>query len=175
MAKPVRNKKHRPKSPKNKAKPKVVHTDLEKHRLLLLSTRDLVDRYWGQCVPHIEKSIAYCMAGEITCDEIYSRITEGSIYAIITKDDEPEVPDVSSVLTMELITHANFSSMNIITIGSIDLDFVLKKHWEDICSWAKVCGVRSIGCTVSKSIERMLTGYNLKPVSTVLKRDLLEV
>ena len=48
----------------------------------LLSTKELVDKYWGQCKPLIEQCINRQMHGEMELDDIYTRTLKGEMYII---------------------------------------------------------------------------------------------
>ena len=79
-------------------------TEVKKEKLeyepQLLSSKELLDRYWGQCVPLFEKCIEKQMDGELDVDDIYSRALKGQMFVIAVKNDSTELPDVKLALAL---------------------------------------------------------------------------
>ena len=73
----------------------------------LLSTKELYDKYWGQCIPLFQECIDRAMHGEMTVDDIYDRGLKGQLYVIAVKNDDTEVPDVT-VTSVPLINFTPF-------------------------------------------------------------------
>ena len=92
----------------------------------LLSTKELIDKYWGQCIPLLEKCIDRQMHGEMEVEDIYTRALKGEMYIIAVKNDTPEIPDVKLVLVLELIYYPRFTAMNVVALGGKDLKNMIK-------------------------------------------------
>jgi len=140
----------------------------------LLSTVELIDKYWGQCEPHIQRCLDG-MHGEMKTEDLYSRALKGEVFIIVAKCDEPEVPDVKLVIITELVTYPRFTAMNVVALGGKDLRNCMKMFWKDVCGWAKVCGVRKIECSVHPAMERVLASAGFERHYVQMRQDLTEV
>ena len=146
----------------------------KKYEAILLSTQEMYDRYWAQCVPHLERCVA-TMHGELTVEDIYTRALQGQMYVLVAKNDEGELPEVKLVLVMELVYYPRYTTMNVVAMGGKDLRHLIKQFWPDVCGWARICGVKKIECSVAPAMERILlsTGFERKYIQ--LQQDLMEV
>lgn len=146
----------------------------KKYEAILLSTQEMYDKYWAQCVPHLEKCVA-TMHGELTVEDIYTRALQGQMYVLVAKNDDTEVPEVKLVLVMELVYYPQYTTMNVVAMGGKDLRHLIKLFWPDVCGWARICGVKKIECSVAPAMERILlsTGFERKYIQ--LQQDLMEV
>tara|TARA_R100001594_G_C4021515_1_gene259273 strand:+ start:543 stop:1025 length:483 start_codon:yes stop_codon:yes gene_type:complete len=145
------------------------------YEIQLLSTKELFDTYWGQCIPFLQECVDRAMHGEMTVEDIYTRALQGHLYVIVAKDDTPEVPDVKMVIALELVTYPKFTAMSVVALGGRDLRHMIKKFWKQVCGWAQVCGVKHIECLVAPAMERILETQGFKRKYTLLRQDLTEV
>lgn len=146
-----------------------------KYTSQLLSTKELVDKYWGQCIPLFQACFDRAMDGEMTIDDLYSRVLQGQTYLIVFKDDELEVPEVRLAMAMEVGYYPQYNVMNISAIGGKDLKYMIKHCYRDIVGWAKVCGVTKMECLASPAIEKILSAEGFKRKYIMLRHDLTEV
>ena len=114
----------------------------------LLSTKELIDKYWGPCVPLLDQCIKRAMHGEMLVEDLYTRALKGEVFIIVAKNDDTETPTVKLVIVLELVTYPRFTAMNVVALGGKDLKNLIQMYWKDVCSWAKVCGVKKIECSV---------------------------
>lgn len=147
-------------------------TDNSTYTPQLLSTKELVDKYWAQCVPLLEKCINKQMHGEMVVEDIYTRALKGQMYIIAVKDDTPEVPDVKLVLVLELVYYPRFTSMNVVALGGKDLKNMINSFWEHVCGWARICGVTKMECLVSPAMERILNNIGFKQKYIHMRQEL---
>ena len=77
------------------------NTDL-KYEAQLLSTKELIDKYWGQCTPLLQRCIEKAMHGEMLVEDLYTRALKGEVFVIVAKNDDTEVPTVKLVI-LELV------------------------------------------------------------------------
>ena len=145
------------------------------YEVLLLSTQQLYEKYWGQCAPLLQECVDRAMHGEMTVEDIYTRALKGQLYVIIAKDDTPEIPDVKMVIVLELVTYPQFTAMNVVALGGRDLRHMIKKFWKQVCGWAQVCGVKHIECLVAPAMEKILVAQGFERKYTLLRQDLTEV
>ena len=138
----------------------------------LLSTKELIDKYWGQCVPLLKKCIDKQMRGEMEVEDIYTRALKGEMYIIAVKDDTPEIPDVKLVLVLELIYYPRFTAMNVVALGGRDLKNMIGSFWEHVCGWARICGVTKMECLVSPAMERILSDVGFKQQYIKMRQEL---
>jgi len=80
-----------------------------KYEPQLLSTKELIDRYWGQCVPLLQKCIDKQMDGELDIEDIYSKALKGEMFIIAVKNDSTEIPDVKLALVLELVYYPKYT------------------------------------------------------------------
>jgi len=146
-----------------------------KYEAQLLSTKELIDKYWGQCVPLLDECIKRAMHGEMLVEDLYTRALKGEVFTIVVKNDETEVPTVKLVIVLELVTYPRFTAMNVVALGGKDLKNLIQKHWKDVCSWARICGVKQIECSVHPAMERILTPEGFEKKYVQLRQDLTEV
>ena len=64
---------------------KVVENEQKQYNTQLLSTKEMYDKYWGQCVPLFQECIDKAMHGEMTVEDIYTRALKGQLYIIMIK------------------------------------------------------------------------------------------
>ena len=141
----------------------------------LLSTKQLIDKYWGQCVPLLDQCIKRAMHGEMLVEDLYTRALKGEVFIIVAKNDDTETPTVKLVIVLELVTYPRFTAMNVVALGGKDLKSLIQMYWKDVCSWAKVCGVKKIECSVHPAMERILTSEGFERTYVQLRQDLTEV
>lgn len=146
----------------------------KRYEAILLSTQQLIDKYWAQCVPHLEKCLEG-MHGECTVEDIYTSALQGQMYLLVAKNDDEELPDVKLVLVMQLVYYPRYTAMNVVAMGGKDLRHLIKKFWPDVCGWARICGVKQIECSVAPAMERILSGAGFERKYVQLKQDLMEV
>jgi len=145
------------------------------YQAIVLSTKEMIDRYWAQSVPHLEKCLEG-MHGEATLDDIYTQVLQGQMFLIAVKNDETEVPDVKIILVLQLVYYPQYTAMNVVAMGGRDLRHSIKDHWDHILGWARLCGVTRMECSVAPAMERILTkatGFERKYVQ--LQQKLSEV
>lgn len=148
------------------------NTDNSTYTPQLLSTKELIDKYWAQCVPLLEKCINKQMHGEMVVEDIYTRALKGQMYIIAVKNDTPEVPDVKLVLVLELVYYPRFTSMNVVALGGKDLKNMINSFWEHVCGWARICGVTKMECLVSPAMERILNNIGFKQKYIHMRQEL---
>ena len=141
----------------------------------LLSTKQLIDKYWGPCVPLLDQCIKRAMHGEMLVEDLYTRALKGEVFIIVAKNDDTETPTVKLVIVLELVTYPRFTAMNVVALGGKDLKNLIQMYWKDVCSWAKVCGVKKIECSVHPAMERILTSEGFERTYVQLRQDLTEV
>tara|TARA_R100001594_G_scaffold84195_2_gene118718 strand:+ start:253 stop:732 length:480 start_codon:yes stop_codon:yes gene_type:complete len=154
-----------------------VQKDLVKktnYEAQLLSTKEMFDKYWAQCIPLLQECIDRAMHGEMTVEDIYTKALRGEVFVIVVKDDTPEVPDVKLVLALELVYYPQFSAMNVIALGGRDLRHMIRKFWSQVCGWAQICGVKKIECLTSPAMEKILTAQGFERKYSLLRQDLTE-
>jgi len=149
--------------------------NLDAYDPILLSTQELFDRYWAQCVPHLQRCIDEAMHGELTVDDLYTRAMKGEMYVIAVRNDEPEIPDVRLVLVLELVYYPRFTALNVVALGGQDLRHMIKRHWKHVQGWARICGVKKIECSVAPAMERILSAVGFKSNYIQMRQDLTEV
>jgi len=138
----------------------------------LLSTKELIDKYWGQCKPLLEKCISQQMHGEMELEDIYTRALKGQMYIIAVKDDAPEIPDVKLVLVLELVYYPRFTAMNVVALGGKDLRHMIGEFWQHVCGWARICGVKKIECSVPPAMERILKDVGFEQHYIQMRQEL---
>ena len=145
------------------------------YEVQLLSTKELYDKYWAQCIPLFQECIDRSMHGEMTVEDIYTKALKGEVFVIVAKDDTPEVPDVKLAIAMELVHYPQFAAMNVLALGGRDLRHMIKRFWTQVCGWAQVCGVKQIECLVAPAMEKILRAQGFERKYTLLRQDLTEV
>ena len=145
-----------------------------KYDVQLLSTKELYDKYWGQCIPLFQECIDRAMDGEITIDQMYEKALKGELWVIAIKNDETEIPTVKLCLALELSCYPQYTAMNVLAMGGRDLRRLIKQFWPQICGWAQVCGVKKMECLVAPAMEKILTAQGFKRKYTLLRQDLTE-
>jgi len=146
----------------------------EQFEPLLLSTQELYDKYWAQCVPHLQRCVDN-INGEFTVDDIYARALRGEVFIIIAKNDTPEVPEVRLVIALELVQYPQFNAMNVLALGGKNLRHLIKLFWKDVCGWAKICGVKHIECLVLPAMGKILQSAGFEQKYVLMRQDLTEV
>ena len=141
----------------------------------LLSTKELVDKYWGQCATHLQRCVDEAMHGEMTIEDIYQKALQGQFYIIAVKNDEPEVPDVKLVLVLEVVYYPQYATMNVVALGGKDLRHMIKRFWGFVQGWAYINGVRKMECSVSPAMEKILEAAGFERHYVQMRQDLTEV
>ncbi len=155
----------------------VVEDTLAGYEPLLLSTVELLDLYWPQAAELLQRCVDDdgTMHGEITLNDIYEGIKAGTMYALIVKNDEGELPDVAIALVLETIIYPRRTVLNITAIGGRQLDLLESKFWRHVCSWAFLNGVRTIQASVSPAMARILAKYGFNQTYITMRVDLTEM
>ena len=142
---------------------------------LLLSTQHMLDVYWAQAVPLLERCIGEAMHGELTVEDLYEGIKAGQMFGIVVKNDEGELPDVALALVMELIFYPRMPVMNVVALGGRDLEQFSNKFWKYVCGWSHLSGVRYMQASASPGMARMLKKLGFNSVYTTMRMDLKEM
>ena len=150
------------------------NTDL-KYEAQLLSTKELIDKYWGQCTPLLQRCREKAMHGEMLVEDLYTRALKGEVFVIVAKNDDTEVPTVKLVIVMELVYYPRFTAMNVVALGGKELKTMIQMFWKDVCGWAKICGVKKVECSVHPAMEKILTSAGFERHYVLLRQDLTEV
>tara|TARA_R110002012_G_scaffold311657_1_gene521311 strand:- start:527 stop:1000 length:474 start_codon:yes stop_codon:yes gene_type:complete len=151
---------------------KVVEQNKIQYNTQLLSTKELYDKYWGQCIPLFQDCIDKAMHGEMTVEDIYTRAIAGQLYIIVAKNDDTEIPDVKIAIALELIYYPQFTAMNVVALGGKDLRHMMKKFWSKVCAWSQVCGVTQMECLVAPAMEKILQAQGFERKYSLLRQDL---
>ena len=149
-----------------------VENKQKQYNTQLLSTKEMYDKYWGQCIPLLQECINNSMHEEMTVEDIYTRALKGELYIIIAKNDDTEVPDVKMVMVLELVYYPQFTAMNIVCIAGSDLRHMIKKYSSQIYAWAQVCGVTKMECLVSPAMEKILQAQGFEQKYLLIRKDL---
>ena len=142
---------------------------------ILLSTVQILDAYWAQAVPLLERCIGEAMHGELTVEDLYEGIKAGQMFGIVFKNDEGELPDVALALVLEPILYPRMPVMNVVALGGRDLEQFGGKFWQHICSWAYMNGLRHMQASASPGMARMLKKLGFSSVYTTMRMDLTEM
>lgn len=161
------------------AKPKLVHTQSTEDKLagydsLLLATHELVNIYWEQTAPLLQRAIDKMNVNELTVENIYNDVLSGKIQCFILKKDEGELPDVKLVVALNLVAYHQFTAMNVVCVGGAALGFFKSKFWDHLCGWMYMNGVRTVEATVAPSMARIISKYGFKEAATLMRLDLGE-
>ena len=153
-------------------------TEVKKQKLeyepQLLSTKELIDRYWGQCSSLFQKCIDKQMYGEMDVEDIYSRALKGEMFIIVIKNDSTEIPDVKLALALELVYYPKYTAMNVAVMGGSDLKNLISMFWKPICGWARVCGIKKMVCSVHPAMQRILESVGFEQQYIQLRQDITE-
>lgn len=145
-----------------------------KYEPQLLSTKELIDRYWGQCVPLFQKCIDRQMDGELDIEDIYSKALKGEMFIIAVKNDSTEIPDVKLALALELVYYPKYTAMNVVALGGKDLKNMINMFWKHVCGWARICGIKKMECSVHPAMQRVLENVGFKQQYVQLRQNLTE-
>tara|TARA_R100000995_G_C3459340_1_gene112264 strand:+ start:222 stop:698 length:477 start_codon:yes stop_codon:yes gene_type:complete len=150
----------------------VVQQEHKQYNAQLLSTKELLDRYWGGCIPLFQECIDKAMHGEMTVEDIYERGLKGQLFIIVAKNDDDEVPDIQLAIALELVYYPRFTAMNVLALGGKNLRHNMKKFWKQVCGWAQICGVSQIECLVAPAMEKILQAQGFERKYSLLRQDL---
>lgn len=142
---------------------------------LLLSTVEMLDIYWLQAAPLLQRCIDEAMNGEIELQDIYDGVKAGTMYMIVLKNDEGELPEVALALVLELAHYHRLTVMNVTALGGQEMDLFKSKFWGHVCSWAFMNGVRTMQASASPAMARILKGYGFHHVYATMRMDLTEM
>ena len=142
---------------------------------ILLATVQILDAYWAQAIPLLERCIGEAMHGELTIEDLYEGIKAGQLFGIVFKNDEGELPDVALALVLEPLLYPRMPVMNVVALGGRDLGVFGEQSWRHICSWAYMSGLRHMQASASPAMARMLKKLGFKPVYTTMRMDLTEM
>lgn len=146
----------------------------KKYEAIHLSTQEAYDKYWAQCVPHLQRCIE-TMHGEATVEDLYAACLKGEMFSIVAKNDDTEVPDVKLIIILQVLSYPRYNTMNVVALGGKDLKNSMKEHWSDVQGWARICGARQIECSVAPAMERILSAAGFERKYVQLKQNLMEV
>ncbi len=149
--------------------------DYSEYDVVLLATKDAMDRYWGKCVPILDRVVDEAMCGEMTTEDMRGAILEGRMQCFVCKyDGSAEEPDVGLVLVTEAVVYPRFTTMNIVAIGGRALGAFADKFWEYIKGWCYMNGARFIEALTSPAMTRVLSGpkFGFTPVYTKIRLGL---
>jgi len=147
---------------------------LDGYEPLLMSTKDILDIYWGKCQLLLQRAVDEAMHGEMTTDDIYAGIVSGQFFCFILKDDTGEEPNVAVIIILEAVRYPQFTAMNIVIIGGRATDFFNSKFWQHVRSWAYMNGVQKFEALVSPAMERASAKFGFRPMYALVRMDLSE-
>jgi len=147
---------------------------LDDYEPLLLSTKDMFDKYWPRASKLVDKCVKRSMRGELTSEDIYNMALQQRAFVFVFKSDVGIQPDVRLVVVLEMCGYPRMPAMNILALAGSELDMFYEKFWDKLCGWAYMNGVRTLEGFVSPAMQRVISRYGFKPTYTLMRLDLSE-
>ena len=141
--------------------------------LLLLSTVEIVDRYWDQCALLFAPCIHH-MDRELTIDDLHRKVLQGVVTVLIAKEETEKGPEVHMALAMEPIIYPGFTAMHCIVIGGRNMKDMASKYWRDIQGWMRVLGARKVQLLASSAVARLVKPFGFEEKYILMRLDLTE-
>lgn len=141
---------------------------------LLVSTRELLDKYWPYAEPLLRQCVDGAMHGELRTEHIRQGVLGGTTYLFIFKSDAAIVPHVHMAIAMTYSGYPSLPALTIVAMGGTDLRAVHERFWTALTGWAYMLGVRAIDALVSPAMERVLHRFGFYTVYRQVRFDLKE-
>lgn len=145
--------------------------DNNDYDIQMLSTVELLNKYWEASAPHLTKWIKRNEHKNITLEDIYMGVCEARLFMFVWKKDE-EMPKVKLVLIFELASYDKTPSMNILCISGTGLVEFGKKYWDYFKGWAYIAGARGFDAFVPPALERVLEQFGFARASIHVRQPL---
>jgi hypothetical protein len=157
--------------------PTVVGSEIniDTYDALLLSSKEMFDKYWPGAKVLVEKCVRRATYGEFTTEDIYNGALQGQFYIFVVKSDATIVPSVKLVVVLETVRYPRLPALNLLVLAGSKLDVFYEKFWHRLCGWAYMNNVRAIEGFVSPAMERVISRFGFKKTYTHMRLDLTEM
>lgn len=141
---------------------------------LLVSSEQLLSRYWPVAAPMLDAYFQQHFNGEETLESVYAAITSGKMFMFVVKKDYVEGPDVALVLLLEAVQLPSSSGISVKHMVGRNLSLYAGKYWEYLCGWAYMVGARFIEADVTERLEPVVAklGFSRTPSPIHVKMSL---
>ena len=156
------------------AKPGYDPVPLSEFEPLLLSTKELLDKYWPRASKLVDRCIKKSMHGELSVEDVYNMVLQQKAFVFVFKCDKGIQPDVKLVLVLEICGYPKLPAMNVLALAGSNLGEFYDKFWSKVCGWAYMNGIRAIEGWVSPAMQKVISKYGFKPIYTHMRLDLSE-
>lgn len=147
---------------------------VDKFEPVLLSTKELLDKYWGATKPLLERVVKEAMHGELDVEDIYRKTVAGEFFIFVFKYDGGITPSVKLALVLEVIKYPKLTTMNVVALGGEQLSVFHKKFWGMLTGWAYMNSIRVFECSVAPAMQRVIERFGFKKTYAHMRYDLTE-
>jgi hypothetical protein len=140
----------------------------------LLSTKELLDRYWPYAKPLLERVVKEAMHGELGIEDIYKKVAAGEFFVFVFKCDKGIIPSVKLAIVLEVIKYPQMAAMNVVALGGEQLFVFHKRFWAMLTGWAYMNGIKVFECSVAPAMQRVIERFGFKKTYARMRYDLLE-
>lgn len=147
----------------------------EQYEPLLLGTPQLLESYWPQVEPLLEKCVRRASHGEYAVQDIKALAFSGRAFVFILTNDKHDFTverNVKLALALEVVNYPRLPALNILAVGGSGLRMAYEKYWGLLRGWAYMSGARAIEGWVGPGMQRTTERMGFKPVYTHMRYDL---
>lgn len=135
-----------------------------------LVNAQLIEHFWPQIRPLLERCVQEAMHGEMEVDDIKQMALEGKIILMVFTNDI----DVHLAIAIEPVSYPRLPGINIIAMGGTNFGLIQKKYWTYFKGWAMMNGAKMIEASVSPAMARVLRKYGYVEEYTHVRCRLME-
>lgn len=127
--------------------------DNKQHKLLMLSTQQLVMAFWPQVEPLLASAP---IAEEFTPATIQQCLIAGQMICFVALKEEVDIPEVELVVLLAKPVSETFPVVTILTVAGKGLRKHVRKYWEAFKGWCFISGARAIDAYVPERMAKFL-------------------
>jgi hypothetical protein len=135
-----------------------------------LVNAQLVEQYWPQIRPLLDRCVKKAMHGELEVDDIKALALAGRLVIMVFTDSVT----VHLAIAIEPVDYPRLPGINIIAMGGTNFGLIQNKYWTYFKGWAMMNGAKMIEASVSPAMARILRKYGYVEEYTHVRCRLME-
>lgn len=134
-------------------------------RVLFLNNQDLLDEWWCESKPHLQRVVSEAARGEFTTSDIYTLVREKRMHLVVVIDGE----SVVLAMAFEFILYPRITACNIVAIGGSRLREIEAAFFVAFKDWCKTMNVTVIEASCSSAMSEKLRRYGFEKTYEVVR------
>ena len=137
-------------------------------RVLFLNNQALLDQWWRQAEPHLQRVVSEAARGEFETEDIYTLVSEGRMQLAVVIEGEA----VILAMAFEFIFYPRKTACNIVALGGSRLKEIESAFFVAFKNWCKTMNVTVIEASCSSAMSEKLRRFGFEKTYEVVRHEI---